>query len=322
VADEVLAFSYGGLTVRSELRLDGLLPTAHEAVVPSLCVRFAPSPPSETGDWIHHWLDGAGFASLLLARTPEGFLLRFPELADFEIGPDMEHIGVHSAGAATTETLRHLLVDQVLPRVMAHRGSAVIHAGAVAFEAGAVALLGDSGAGKSTLTASLREAGAGLLSDDGLVLERRACAVHARATYPSLRLWPPAVEGVFAAPPVGAPMAHYSTKRRLIVPETSAPATEPKRIGVMFALGRPDGRNDDRVQVERLHPRDACIALLKNSFQLDVSDVVRAGRLFTELSVIAEMVPMYSLTYPRDFSRLPEVHAAIRRVVEEERESK
>jgi hypothetical protein len=117
-------------------------------------------------------------------------------------------------------------------------------------------------------------------------------------------------------------MAHYSTKRRLIVPETSAPATEPKRIGVMFALGRPDGRNDDRVQVERLHPRDACIALLKNSFQLDVSDVVRAGRLFTELSVIAEMVPMYSLTYPRDFSRLPEVHAAIRRVVEEERESK
>jgi hypothetical protein len=129
-----------------------------------------------------------------------------------------------SAPGTNDATLRHLLLDQVLPRVLAHRGHVVLHAASVRIHERIVAIAGTTGAGKSTLAASFLIAGHPLLSDDGLLLDPGPSGTLAQPTYPSLRLWPQTVERLFAEAPTMEPMAHYSTKRRLMMnPDSEDP---------------------------------------------------------------------------------------------------
>jgi hypothetical protein len=53
------------------------------------------------------------------------------------------------------------------------------------------------------------------------------------------------------------------------------------------------------------------MAIIRNSFQLDVTDRGRVADLFDIASSVAEHLPVFSLAYPRDYARLPEVHKAI-----------
>ena len=82
---------------------------------------------------------------------------------------------------------------------------------------------------------------------------------------------------------------------------------------VKAVLGPKAAAYDGRVLLSRLSPGEACMAIIGNSFQLDVTDRCRAADVFAVASRIAERVPVFSLVYPRDFARLPEVHEAILR---------
>lgn len=248
-------------------------------------------------------------STLHIAHTGERFLLRFPNLTDFVVASHGDQIGAWPAPTTNAETLRHLLLDQVLPRVLAHQGHLVLHAGAVRVGAQAVAFLGLTGEGKSTLVASLYAAGYPLLSDDGLVLAVCDNQVLARPTYPSLRLWPDAVAGLFATPPALASMAHYSSKQRVILPEPGETADLP--LAALYVLASTVEASDDEVLLTPLSPRDACMAIIRNAFQLDVTDRRRAAGLLAAASEVARQVPAFTLAFPRDFARLPEVHAAI-----------
>ena len=53
------------------------------------------------------------------------------------------------------------------------------------------------------------------------------------------------------------------------------------------------------------------MALVENSFSLDPSDVSEAAKRLDAASAVARNVPMFQITYPRDYARLPEVRAAI-----------
>ena len=53
------------------------------------------------------------------------------------------------------------------------------------------------------------------------------------------------------------------------------------------------------------------MAIIRNSFQLDVTDRRRAMGLLTVASDIAQQLPVFSLDFPRSFECLPDVHEAI-----------
>lgn len=240
----------------------------------------------------------------------EGLLLRFPGLADFAINTEVGLIGVAPASGTDEETLQHLVLDQVLPRVLAQRGRLVLHAGAVSVEGRVIAFVGDTGAGKSTLTAFLHAAGYPLLSDDGLVLSPRDGGVSAQPTYPSLRLWPASVAGLYAEPPKLAPMAHDSTKQRVVLGE-DATTVDPLPLAAIYVLALPVESRDASIALTRLSPRAACMAMVENAFQLDPTDTRRAAALLGQAAKVAEQVPAFQLTYPRRFDLLPSVRAAI-----------
>ena len=82
---------------------------------------------------------------------------------------------------------QHLLLDHVLPLVLARGGALVVHGGVVSRGGGGVVLVGSSGAGKSTLTAFAWQRGWTVGSDDGAVLAAGPPPT-AEPTYPTVRL--------------------------------------------------------------------------------------------------------------------------------------
>ena len=89
---------------------------------------------------------------------------------------DVVSVEVDGAGLVTfdraipPEVEEHLLLDHVLPLVLAQRGALVVHGGVISWRGTGAVLLGSSGHGKSTLTAFAWQHGWMVGGDDGAVL--------------------------------------------------------------------------------------------------------------------------------------------------------
>ena len=138
-------------------------------------------------------------------------------------------IGCWAGPGISVETLRHLLLDQVLPRLLAQRGQLVLHAGAVRAGSRAIAFVGETGSGKSTLSGSFHVDGCPVLSDDGLLVTPEAGRALALPTYPSLRLWPEALAGSLRR---AAALAPSLTTR----PSSASCSAKPRNPGTPLPL--------------------------------------------------------------------------------------
>jgi hypothetical protein len=263
---------------------------------------------------LHRWTTPAGDEILSVWGLPAGYRLRFPRLADFDIDPEGEAVRPCPAPGTSRETLTHLLIDQVLPRVVAHRGHPVLHAAAVQISPeAAVAFVGETGRGKSTLAAIFARAGASLLSDDAIVLCDDGEKISALATYPSLRLWPDSLERLYRERPDVSPMAGYSTKQRIRRPFPNGSAAEPVPLVGYYLLDLATPDSDAVASIDPVTPRESVIPLLSSTFQLDVTDRRRTSRLFEQTTSLADRVPAFKLRYRRGFQQLPAVHEAVAR---------
>ena len=241
----------------------------------------------------------------------DGFRILYPGQADFLIHEDGRSIGVCRASGISTETSNHFLLDQVLPRVLAHLGRLVVHAGAVRVGDKAIAFLGESGSGKSTLTAAFQQQGNIPLSDDALVVDADSASIGILPTYPSLRLWPDSIEVVFDRTPRLAAMDDNLSKRRVKLDNDAPDPDEPVPLAAIFVLRQTEASEGDGALITPLSPRESCMAIIGNSFRLEFSDRERSSRLFSNCGRIADRVPTYMLSCPRDYGILPAVVSAI-----------
>jgi hypothetical protein len=125
----------------------------------------------------------------------------------------------------------------------------------------------------------------------------------AERLYPSLRLFPDSLDHLFPVSPETSPVADYSDKRR--VPFDPGPPSAP--LSALFRLTDPG----ECIQATRLAPAAACMAIIENAFALDAEDAQETRRRFAQAAQAAQVIPVFDLTYPRDYTRLSEVHAAI-----------
>lgn len=265
--------------------------------------------------WFHHWRLDDGRSWLAVARTRSGYLLRFAELADFLVLEGGREIRCSPAPGTPPETIRHLLLDQVVPLVLSHREKLVLHASGVASPRGAVAFLGQSGWGKSTLAATFCRAGLALLADDCLLLERRGGLLLASPSYPGLRLWPAADSPLFEVDAAHARVAHDSEKRRL-GPEADGLVfcAEPRPLRRIYLLAPPEATcGTTAVGISPLSPQEGLLALVKYAYRLDIGDRRRLGTEFERLGEVAASCVLRRLAFPRDFSLLPAVREAVLR---------
>ncbi len=263
--------------------------------------------------WYHRWRGPDGRDWARFGRVADGYLVRFPRLADFRISSRAVEVRCAPRPGVAAEVWRHLFLHQVLPLVLGQHGYLVLHASAVATPAGAVAFLGGAGRGKSTLAASFWAAGYPLLADDCLRIDLRSSALVAMPSYPAVRLSP---EGLRALG-LRQATARACGRSKVLVASVGGRrlfADAPIRLARMYVLGRPlASRGRVAVRIEPLSAREMMTNLIAHLYRLDLGGVLRdvLARDFHRLAVAATHVSARRLRVRRGLNALREVREAI-----------
>jgi hypothetical protein len=262
--------------------------------------------------WTHDWLSSAGEKLVSYARDGSGHCLRFPSLADFRISADAKEVTCLPEPGIPEETLRHLLIDQVLPRCLAHGGELVLHASAVVLRRKALLFIGETHSGKSTLAGSFHQAGYPAVSDDVLLLKDRPGDIRAIPSYGGLRLWQDSLLFLFAGSREERPMAHYSAKRRVKIED---PEAREYKTGIpvlaVIVLSAPHEGTPTKMDLSQLPPREAFMQLQRQSFALTAGSSKIIGRHMQTMARIVHRLPVLQLRMPRDYKMLSTVRSKI-----------
>ena len=126
-----------GLTIGCDIAVPELLPSQGRSGIAEINVGLADPPNQLTtiSDWLVSTASPSGAPWLSWAKVNHGYVLRFHDLADFLVDSEGCHVTcVFAASDVSAATLRHLVIDHVLPRVLNLRGFDALHATAVVIE--------------------------------------------------------------------------------------------------------------------------------------------------------------------------------------------
>ena len=273
---------------------------------------YAPLGPSAqvaaTGELFHVSRFSDGTCAIEFHRTAEGYLLRFPGLADFTVSERGDRISsrpVPGIGAATVE---HLYLNQVLPLALGRRGEFVFHASAVEIDGGAIAFLGEAGRGKSTLAAAFAKRGMRFLTDDGLLLQATSAGFDVRPSHPSIRLWPDSHTKLFASRAACAPPVVYTGKARLLLADEAIYCNEPRPLRAAYHLGE---RTLGGMAIHPVDPARRLMLWTSHAFLIDVEDRTLLAAHFGRTADLARAIPCFRIDYPRQFDNLDAIVAEL-----------
>jgi hypothetical protein len=288
----VPAYRFAGLTLACDFALPEL-PSAPPRCRSALSITAGRRRVRDAGhDWRHRWRLPGGRVWMRLARADDAHVIQFPGLAEFRITP--QSIACHPRLGVPRSTIRHLLLDQVLPATLASAARLVLHASAVEIRGRAVGFVGPAGAGKSTIAAALVRRGATTLTDDALVIDARRSRPLAVPAYPGLRLWPDSRAIVGASAGIRRTrVAHYTHKQRWTGGGMPFCA-KPVRLDSLYLIVR--GRAP---RIRAMSGRHAVMALVRYSMLLDATDRAAVRHGFEAASDVAARVAVRQLVVPR-----------------------
>lgn len=292
-------YRYCGQRVRSSRPLDELRAMAMPASGDADWTCQPAAIPDPVAD-LRTWEQEDGSEWLRIGRSSNGFVLDFIAGARFHV--TASRISWEAPGLPS-DTVHHLLLDQVLPLALSTVGRFPVHASCVALDDRALLFAGPSGQGKSTLAAALASRGWRTLADDCAVLHQQGDDWLVSPAYPGARLWPDAAARLGVEAPGTTPVAHYTSKIR--VPGVG---DAPGRIRLLrlylleWAVGAP-----------RVRPGGAAspIDLLRGVFRLDVADRAGMHRDFDQACALARAGYMRRLVIPRSLDALDRVLSTV-----------
>jgi len=242
--------------------------------------------------WRRHWVE------------PHRLVIDFVDLALVEVD---ERAGTvtfdrHLSGDAE----QHLLLDHVLPLVLARRGELVLHGGVISVGGRGAVLIGASGAGKSTLTAFAWQHGWTVGGDDGAVIFMGS---------------PPTVEPTYATVRLSEDAAHLlaidrtttstiAGKVRLAGTGCRAFRQAPVELCLLVRV-QPVGSGAPA----RITPLDAVAAhaeLFGSTFHAALSDDVVLTRTVERLASVVETASVAHLEVPRGVEGLAAAEQLLR----------
>ena len=247
--------------------------------------------------WSPLWLRANGTPWAEAARSRGAYYVRVGGFATFRA--TATRLEVDANPAVRPSTIRHLLLDQVLPLALAAEGALVLHASAVRRGGdGLVAIAGDAGSGKSTLAAALAREGWAVASDDGVVVVEEAGRWDAVPAYAGLRVWADAAAATGLTDRAVSEVAEYSAKLRVTLPDEAS--MDPLHAVVAIQAA-------DRFHLERLTPREATMALVRHAYRADLTDRAALAAQLDTCARAATGVPVFRAHVPHDFTRLAAV---------------
>ncbi len=299
--------------VKSNIAFPEILPVKEDRAVDFIFSYFFDQQINRTDyKWLHQY-ENKKFC-YRVARQNSSFIIRFLELADFILSPDLGTIHCYSKSAIPLETIRHLFLDQVFPMVLSERGKTILHASAVATPVGAIVFLGESGQGKSTLCAAFGQQEFSVLTDDCLLLEQQENSLFGIPNYPGLRLWSDTVSELFGNETSLNPIAHYSDKRRLGSHNSSirfcSRRVPIRAIYSLVSAEKMPGASP--IAIQPLGPAESLIELAKHRFCLGIDDIDKLRKDYHRLSsIVKSLGTIHRLDYHRDLSLLPRIAATV-----------
>lgn len=273
-------------------------------------------------EWFHNWHFPDGSISLSVGRRGDDYWLRILGKLDFKVCLKDQSICFYNEPELPESTIRHLLLDNVIPRTLGQMGRLVLHAGAVTLVNGkTIAFIGQSGWGKSTLVSSFQQQGARLITDDCLIIEMCNGSVSVTPNYYGVRLFDDSITVIYGEEQQHAgDVAYYSSKRRLDLSdnESKSHSNTSMQLDAIFLLTDPkDNKSADQINISKTGGMDAMMALVAQTFVLDVTDKDLMAKQFRHCGKIFDSeIPCFTLDYPRDHNRLDDVRQAIESVVE------
>jgi hypothetical protein len=250
--------------------------------------------------------DGALWTSFY--RVEHGYLLRFPDLADFTVSANGHAVAAFPVPGLAAQTIEHLYLNQVQPLALSRQGKFILHASAVEAGEFAIAFLGLSGRGKSTLAASFSTGGYRFLTDDALQLETGNGGYLVRPSHPSIRLWDDSRRALIPESTETAPPVVYTNKARLLAGGEVAYCESARPLCRVYFLG--EGKAKETT-ITPISGRDAMVELVRHSFLLDIEAREMLSHHFGLLADLVEMPLCFSLDYPRRYEELPRVREAV-----------
>lgn len=261
--------------------------------------------------WIHEWENLAEQTVIAIAKEGNKYLVRFPGIADFKICPTSFDIVCFRQIGIPDETIRHLLLDQIIPRLLCHVGEQILHASCVKLGNGVVAFCGGSGIGKSTLAAYFSTRGHSILSDDCILIKNHQNKNICIPNYLGIRLRED-ILSLFMSGKKTVPVAHYGMKRRVLLQEEKEETVNNLRN--VFVLTDPRlEQTKPCISLDKISSLRATIELIKNSFPLDITDKNMMGDQLKKLVSIVRSpeLDIYQLRYKREVDLLPKLYDII-----------
>jgi hypothetical protein len=204
----------------------------------------------------------------------------------------------------------HTHLGPSLSFALINLGFEPLHSTTIVIDGGAVALMGDCGYGKSSLGASFVRAGFRLLTDDLLVTSPTERGFVAYPGAPRVKLYPPIAKVIFGRRVRGLRLKPLTPK--LIIPlDAERSQRTPVPLKAIYVLRPSAARASARVSIRRLSQRSAFVELVRNTFNMAVSDADRLERQFALATRLATDVPIKSLSYPRELRMLVDAREAI-----------
>ena len=236
--------------------------------------------------------------------------LQWPDRFEFLISADGGQIAARPLRDGAIEGFHTHLLGQALSFALIRQGLDPLHATAVTIGGAGAAFLGRSGFGKSSLAASFIGAGHQLLTDDLLVLTDGPSGLSAQPGPPRLKLHPHSARRLMPGAR-GTPMLRHMPK--LLFPlKPGQVASGPANLRVLYVIAPPAPRTErTRVSIRRLGGRQACLALIRNTFNASIVERDRLQRQLAFAARVASAIPIKTLSYPRSFGWLPAVRDAI-----------
>jgi hypothetical protein len=236
--------------------------------------------------------------------------LRWSRLFEFLIAPDGKSIFCRPLSSRVERAFQTHLGASV-SFALINLGIEPLHSTTVVVDGAAVALMGDCGYGKSSLGASFVSAGRQLLTDDLLVLNQTDAGFLAYPGIPRVKLFPDLAKLIFG-PDVRGKQLEPLTPKLIIALNAAQACRRPAPLKAIYLLTPPESAPDSkRVAIRRLSRRRAFVELVRNTFNMAVTDPGRLERQFTLATLLALHVPVKSVSYPRKFYMLAQARDAI-----------
>lgn len=262
------------------------------------------------------WITPEGEVKAEFHRLPDGFLLRFPDEADFAINLASRSATGWPAPETTPDHFDSLFYHGVVPLVGNHLGGLFLHGSAVAIRGQAVAFLGLSRSGKTTLAGALAKAGYPFLTEDVIELLPSGSDYLLQPKHSRLRLFIDSAAYLLGrefadADPEDDDKHSLAGGDDLPFSDAAAP------LARLYLLGHDHGAP---LAITRLEGPAALTQVLPHSFVLDVEDKARLRGHFSRIAELSERIGCSALDYPREYEELPAVVAAIVADLDQNRE--